>query len=64
MLLAYFPNTNTSIYTLYAANRLKGTATLEIPENLRSQYMETYVFFIAANHKQVSNSVYTGSLNK
>jgi hypothetical protein len=63
MMLAYFPKQEKVVFTLFGNNRLSGTDLLEIPPSLQSEYMETYVSFIAANRKQLANSTYTGSFN-
>lgn len=64
MVLAYFPDENRTEYELYGNNRISGTAELEIPPSLQGAYMETYVSFISADRKRISDSVYTGSMNK
>lgn len=63
MMLAYFPKQERVFYTLFGSSRLSGTDVLEIPPSLQGEYMETYVSFIAANRKQLSDSIYTGSFN-
>ncbi|WP_449440222.1 DUF6266 family protein [Pedobacter steynii] len=63
MMLAYFPASKKLAYKLYGNNRLLGNDELEIPESLRGEYMETYVSFIAADRKDVADSIYTGSFN-
>lgn len=64
MMLAYFPKLEKVIYSLYGESRLAGSADLEISSGLQTAYMETYLSFVAANRKQVANSVYTGNFNK
>jgi hypothetical protein len=64
MLLAYFPEQEEVVYTLFGNNRLQGNAQLEIPAALRGGYMETYMSFIAADRKQLADSTYTGSFNQ
>ncbi|MEJ2881568.1 DUF6266 family protein [Pedobacter sp. GR22-6] len=64
MMLAYFPETQESIFTLYGQCRSVGSDTLAIPVEMQSQYMETYISFIAADRKKVSNSTYMGSFNQ
>ncbi|MBE9599005.1 DUF6266 family protein [Pedobacter sp. MC2016-24] len=64
MLLAYFPEEKRSEYVLFGSARSFGTSELEIPPSLQGKYMETYLSFIAADRKQVANSIYTGSFNK
>lgn len=63
MMLAYFPAVQKVVYTLFGNNRLSGNDTLEIPQSLQGKYMETYLSFVAADRKQLANSVYTGSFN-
>lgn len=64
MILAYFPDENRTEYLLSGTPRISGTAMLELPPSLQGKYMETYLSFIAADRKQVADSVYTGSFNK
>ncbi|WEK18971.1 MAG: DUF6266 family protein [Candidatus Pedobacter colombiensis] len=64
MMLAYFPDQNRTEYMLFGNERISGSAELELPPSLQGKYMETYLSFIAADRKQVANSVYTGSFNK
>lgn len=63
MMLAYFPRQERVFYMLFGNSRLSGTDVLEIPPSLQGEYMETYVSFIAANRKQLSDSIYTGNFN-
>ncbi|SMC97145.1 DUF6266 family protein [Pedobacter africanus] len=63
MMLAYFPKQEKVHFTLFGKDRLAGSDLLEIPPSLQGEYMETYMSFIAADRKQVSNSTYTGSFN-
>lgn len=63
MLIAIFPNQNKVVYQLFGALRTAGVALLEISKPMQSEYMETYIAFISADRKQVSTSVYAGSLN-
>lgn len=64
MMLAYFPDQDRTEYVLFGNDRISGTAELELPPSLQGKYMETYLSFIAADRKQVSDSIYTGSFNK
>jgi hypothetical protein len=64
MLLAYFPVEKRAEYVVFGSQRSSGTAELEIPPSLQGKHMETYLSFVAADRKQVANSVYTGSFNK
>lgn len=63
MMLAYFPEKEKVFYTLFGSSRLSGSDVLEIPSSLQGTYMETYMSFVAADRKQVGDSVYTGSFN-
>lgn len=64
MMLAYFPDQDRTEYVLFGNDRVTGNAVLELPPSLQGKYMETYLSFIAADRKQIANSVYTGSFNK
>lgn len=64
MLMVIFPELGKVAYTLFGAPRTAGKALLEISTPMLSEYMETYIAFISANRKQVSTSVYAGSLNQ
>lgn len=64
MMLAYFPDENRTAYELFGNTRISGAAVLEIPPSLQGAYMETYISFISADRKRISDSVYLGSLNK
>lgn len=63
MLLAYFPETDKTVYRLFGAERSAGSAVLEIGAPMLSEYTETYIAFISADRKNVSTSVYVGALN-
>jgi hypothetical protein len=63
MMLAYFPKQEKVFFTLFGNSRLSGLDVLEIPPSLQGEYMETYLSFIAANRKQLADSIYTGSFN-
>lgn len=64
MMLAYFPDQDRTEYVRFGNDRISGSAELELPPSLQGKYMETYLSFIAADRKQVADSVYTGSFNK
>ncbi|MDR6783756.1 ABC-type sugar transport system ATPase subunit [Pedobacter africanus] len=64
MLLAYFPNLKTAVYLTSAAQRQQLTETLKLAENLRAEYMEIYISFVAENRKSAANSTYLGSFNE
>jgi hypothetical protein len=59
MMLAWFPEQEKVFFTLFGNSRLSGGDVLEIPPSLQGEYMETYMSFIAADRKQVADSVYT-----
>lgn len=63
MLLAYFPKQRKVFYTLFGNTRSSGADTLEIPPSLIDEPMETYMSFISADRKKLSDSIYTGSFN-
>jgi hypothetical protein len=60
MLLAYSPQENSALCLIGGAERLEGSEYLVIPDNKGSMRFETYVSFISADYKSISNSVYTG----
>ena len=62
MLMAYLPNENRTISLIGGAERLEGVEHLVIPECGEGIHMETYVSFISADYKTISNSVYTGQV--
>ncbi|WP_285059620.1 DUF6266 family protein [Pedobacter ginsengisoli] len=63
MMLAYFPEQQKVIYTLFGSSRLSGSDVLEIPEGLQGKHAETFMSFVSADRKRLANSVYTGSFN-
>lgn len=63
MMLAYFPKQEKVFYKLFGNTRSSGGDLLEIPLSLMNEPMETYMSFISADRKQLSNSIYTGSFN-
>ncbi|MCD0490558.1 DUF6266 family protein [Pedobacter sp. MC2016-14] len=64
MLMAYFPALEKVIYLMWGAKRSEGHQLLPIPALLMQEYMETYMVFIRADRRAISNSIYTGSFNK
>jgi len=62
MLLAYFPAENHAEFLIGGAERLEGVEYLTIPDYKKGAYMETYVSFVSADYKSISNSVYTGQV--
>ncbi|PTS92188.1 hypothetical protein DBR11_27410 [Pedobacter sp. HMWF019] len=63
MVLVYFPDQKKVFYTLFGNSRLSGTMEQEIPASLKGKHMESYISFISADRKQVSDSIYTGRFN-
>jgi hypothetical protein len=64
ILLAYLPQENRAISLIGGAERLEGAEHLIIPECNEGVHMETYVSFVSADYKNISNSVYCGSFIK
>lgn len=64
MLLAFFPLKGRCVYSVFWEKRITGTARLDLSAPLVTEYMETYIAFISADRKKVSNTVYTGSFIK
>jgi len=60
MLLAYLPQENRAVSLIGGAERLEGGEHLIIPDCKNGIHMETYVSFVSADYKSISNSVYTG----
>ena len=61
--VAYFPGNQVRlIYSLDAAKREAGFATLVIPDENRGSIAETWIGFVSADGQIASNSVYTGQL--
>lgn len=60
MLMAYMPEEKDAIYQINGLRRSVGRDVLKIPRYEEPVILETYISFISANHKMVSNSVYTG----
>ena len=61
--VAYFPGNKVRlIYSLDAAKREAGFATLVIPDENRGSIAETWIGFVSADGQIASNSVYTGQL--
>jgi len=63
MMIAYFPQENRSVYKIGGNPRSTGADTLTLPPSLKGLHAETYMAFVAADRKQVSDSTYLGSLN-
>ncbi len=64
MLLAYFPDQDKVVYKLFGNSRIVGNDVLAWKPSLLGKYAETYVCFISADRKQISDSIYTGSVNQ
>lgn len=64
MLLAYFPGQKKVVYKLFGNSRIVGNDSLVLPPSLLGRYAETYVCYISADRKQISDSLYTGSVNQ
>ncbi|MGY0035126.1 DUF6266 family protein [Pedobacter sp. NJ-S-72] len=62
MLLAYLPKENRAVSLIGGAERLEGGEHLIIPEYKQGIHMETYVSFVSADYKRISNSVYAGKI--
>lgn len=60
MLMAYLPEEKDAIYQINGLRRNEGSDILRIPRYEEPLILETYISFISATHKMVSNSVYTG----
>jgi len=60
MLMAYFPESMEAEYLIHGGKRGSGTAELVLPAYRNPVMMETYITFISADHKRISNSIYTG----
>lgn len=60
MVLVYFPDLKKADFDTQAVKRLAGKFQFDIPGNEKPARMETYMAFISADRKTVSNSVYTG----
>ncbi|AOM78484.1 GNAT family N-acetyltransferase [Pedobacter steynii] len=63
MLMIYFPALKVSCYHLIGSKRAEGKDTIRIDGAHAGERMEAYISFIKDDGKQVSNSVYAGSLN-
>ena len=63
VLLAYNPVKEQWIYHFSAAGSEDRMAELYLPCNFKGDRVETYMFFVSANGKAVSDSVYTGAVD-
>jgi len=60
MFMVYFPERQFGVYQLSGVRRPAGEELLILPEANRPVVAETYISFISANHKAISNSTYVG----
>ena len=60
MFMVYFPQRQFGIYQLSGARRTQGKELLMLPESNRPLVAATYISFISANHKAISDSKYVG----
>lgn len=63
MILLYFPETNSCLYTFHAAKRADGSCFFELPEIYLNARVEAYISFKQNDGKAVSDSVYAGNPN-
>lgn len=62
MLMAYMPQLKEAVYLINGDIRTVGSDLLRLPKFTKEVVIETYISFIAANHKNVSDSIYTGEV--
>jgi hypothetical protein len=62
LVLAYHTDTGTVVYNTAGASRSVGEHTITVPTELAGGTFETFLGFISEDGKQVSNSVYVGSV--
>lgn len=62
MLMAYFPHENTFSQIIGGACRSEKEELLRIDEAFKGKTAQTYLSFITDDHKQISDSVYTGEV--
>lgn len=60
MLMAYFPEKEYGIYTLNGEKRHKGEHLLHLPASILAAEVHTYLSFISADHRSITNSNYLG----
>ena len=63
MALVYNPVKGEAAYDLNMATRADGTGQLEVPPTWEGDTVETYLAFASEDGTQVSNTVYTGSID-
>lgn len=62
MVLAYSAELGESYYTTSGANRTEGSYILNLPLRFRDKELEVYISIMGIDLKQVSNSVYLGTV--
>lgn len=62
MLMAFIPSLNIAQYLLGGARREAGKDVLPIVEIQNDTLIHTYITFVSANRKNITNSVYTGAI--
>lgn len=62
MMMAYIPEMKEAVFIINGARRTAGMDILILPKFNETVTVETYISFIAANHKSVSDSIYTGQV--
>jgi hypothetical protein len=63
MVMAYFPEQQEARFIVNGAYRETGKQILKLPVYKTPRTVETYLSFISANHKSISNSTYTGKIS-
>ncbi|WP_316837084.1 DUF6266 family protein [Pedobacter nutrimenti] len=63
MVLVCFPEQKKVFYTLFGSSRLSGSMEQAFPASLKGKYMESYISFISADRRQLSDSTYAGCFN-
>lgn len=64
MLLAFLPVERKAYYSLFGSLRSSGNALLPVNQPMLNKRMETYISFISADGKRVSDSVFVKTLNR
>jgi len=62
MLMAYIPSLNSAQYILGGARRAAGKDVLPIVEIQDGTLIHTYITFVSADQKNITNSTYTGTI--
>ena len=63
MMLAYYPLQEKVFYTLFGKDRLSGSDSLPIPDDLLDQPVYTYISFVSANRRQLADSTFISGFN-